>query len=179
MNINCSKIISSNKIISGSYKNEITGNYNTIEGCHNEITGDCNKLDVYYSKIKGDRNEVKGSYNKTIGDRNIIHGSYNNIEGNNNIIFGNYSEIKGDNNINLCIYNEKGNKEELDKFINIIVTTKNFTVEEKAECKICMKNAKNTLLQPCKHVICSICANNVLKCPFCRTEIKNKIDMFI
>lgn len=43
-------------------------------------------------------------------------------------------------------------------------------------CIICYSNPTNCLLLPCKHfMICSDCSNVVDKCPYCVSEITDKI----
>jgi len=49
-------------------------------------------------------------------------------------------------------------------------------------CVICMDNLANVVCLPCKHLsLCSFCCrqNEVTSCPICRSEISDKIQIFI
>ena len=48
------------------------------------------------------------------------------------------------------------------------------------ECVACMEFAKTTVLMPCRHLcLCSKCGEQVTKCPICRTQIAERINVFI
>mmetsp|Transcript_24244 Transcript_24244/g.36169 ORF Transcript_24244/g.36169 Transcript_24244/m.36169 type:complete len:362 (+) Transcript_24244:61-1146(+) len=59
------------------------------------------------------------------------------------------------------------------------------TLSQKSEemfCIVCEECEKNTLLLPCRHLcLCEKCAKleNMLHCPLCRCEIKEKIKVFL
>lgn len=42
-------------------------------------------------------------------------------------------------------------------------------------CFICFDRAKNTVLMPCAHTVCSICSVRLEQCPICREDIRDKV----
>lgn len=47
-------------------------------------------------------------------------------------------------------------------------------------CIVCMENARNILLEPCKHaVLCQKCSQSISVCPICKTNIITKLQIFI
>jgi hypothetical protein len=54
------------------------------------------------------------------------------------------------------------------------------TQEPAPACAVCLENARNTLFQPCNHLVaCQRCSRQLDMCPVCRTEAKSKILVFI
>jgi hypothetical protein len=54
------------------------------------------------------------------------------------------------------------------------------TQEPAPACVVCMENARNTLFQPCNHLVaCQRCSRQLDACPVCRTASKSKILVFI
>lgn len=56
----------------------------------------------------------------------------------------------------------------------------NANVEDASKmlCKICFLQDWNKLFYPCGHVACSKCANNIIKCAFCRKPILDRVEMY-
>jgi len=50
--------------------------------------------------------------------------------------------------------------------------------EDEKQCNICAERNKNTVLVPCGHFFCSVCAHTVELCPNCRTPIESRVRTF-
>lgn len=67
----------------------------------------------------------------------------------------------------------------IDSVIAKIVETQG-SVDQSKLCSICFENEVTMLFQPCNHVsTCATCATNCSSCPNCRSQITNKIKVFI
>ncbi|KAL8610362.1 hypothetical protein ACOMHN_041176 [Nucella lapillus] len=53
------------------------------------------------------------------------------------------------------------------------------TLEEALLCCICMSHLVGTVLIPCGHVTCCVCAQKITECPLCRTGVERRQKMFI
>ncbi|XP_077968925.1 E3 ubiquitin-protein ligase LRSAM1-like isoform X2 [Styela clava] len=50
---------------------------------------------------------------------------------------------------------------------------------EENECTVCMEKQSNTIFLPCGHVCtCSDCSSKLQKCPMCRADVQQKIQVF-
>ena len=47
------------------------------------------------------------------------------------------------------------------------------------KCSVCFENKLSVCLNPCGHCYCDICIKNANNCFICRTNIKNKIKLFL
>jgi len=93
-----------------------------------------------------------------LNDGRIVSGSADNtLIVWNNVIQNNVIQIK------VPEFKENNNK----VFDRINEYIKRFT------CCICKKNEANCLLNPCGHVLCSICSRKISNCPICQTEIES------
>eukprot|EP00002_Diphylleia_rotans_P031548 TRINITY_DN6556_c0_g2_i1.p1 TRINITY_DN6556_c0_g2~~TRINITY_DN6556_c0_g2_i1.p1 ORF type:complete len:198 (+),score=39.07 TRINITY_DN6556_c0_g2_i1:456-1049(+) len=53
-------------------------------------------------------------------------------------------------------------------------------LEEKQTCKVCRERQTEVLLLPCRHqCLCGECAGQLQSCPVCRSQISDKIHIFI
>jgi len=49
---------------------------------------------------------------------------------------------------------------------------------EARTCTICYDNEKNTILDPCGHKFCQVCAATLRQCPFCKQRINKRIKVY-
>ena len=123
---------------------------------------------------------------------NNINNNNNNIILNNNNIYSIDNEIISDNNLEDFIddffynYNYRRNKKEIKsikKNLSKIKYKQNINLEER--CPICIENFKNrqTIYNlPCSHIFHVRCLNKELKnrqkCPMCRIDLRENLDLF-
>jgi ATP-dependent DNA helicase PIF1 len=77
------------------------------------------------------------------------------------------------------IIEEKVNVNKLDQ-INIFSEFEyKQDIEEDKLCVVCKENSKNVVLLPCRHMcLCKICSENINKCPICRKDINEYMQVF-
>ncbi len=52
--------------------------------------------------------------------------------------------------------------------------------ENSIMCVACKENKKNMLYTPCKHICCcEECDKSITRCPMCRTQIKERIKIYL
>ena len=62
--------------------------------------------------------------------------------------------------------------EKMDEYVGDII--------KNIQCCICLNQRRSVLLLPCKHVnVCKKCAVDISTCSVCRSEIKERINIFI
>ena len=59
-------------------------------------------------------------------------------------------------------------------------TTVDNSSSSASECKVCMSEAVEVVLQPCKHaVLCYECSMTVKVCPICRAPVLDRMQIFM
>ncbi|XP_076449546.1 E3 ubiquitin-protein ligase MYLIP-like [Babylonia areolata] len=53
------------------------------------------------------------------------------------------------------------------------------SLEDSLLCCICLSRLVATVLCPCGHLTCSVCAQKISECPLCRTEVERRQKMYI
>jgi hypothetical protein len=47
-------------------------------------------------------------------------------------------------------------------------------------CLVCGKEKRNVLMLPCRHnLLCSNCADPLQHCPTCRSEVQEKVKIYV
>ena len=46
------------------------------------------------------------------------------------------------------------------------------------DCSICFDGQQNTVLMPCRHMVCGTCAERLKTCPFCNKKIESRLSVY-
>uniref|UniRef100_A0A6C0LZC8 RING-type domain-containing protein n=1 Tax=viral metagenome TaxID=1070528 RepID=A0A6C0LZC8_9ZZZZ len=53
-------------------------------------------------------------------------------------------------------------------------------VDDTVDCSVCYEKPRSVVFMPCKHlIVCSSCSEKISQCPMCRTDIADKIGVYM